>query len=96
MKPSEKLFLERKQYGRLGVHVREATRKARGMGRALHPRGTLVAPLTYTPSLRDCFRSKNNSPEGFIPFGLRLIFLFCETVKQGKKQKLALGSWSIG
>ena len=38
---------------RLGVHVREATRKPRGKGArpppgcGLHPRGTLVAPLTY-------------------------------------------------
>ena len=53
MKPSEKLFLERKQYGRLGVHVRGSTRKARGRGarpppgHALHPRGPLVAPLMY-------------------------------------------------
>ena len=43
----EKLFLEGKQPGRLGVHVRKATREARGRGRALHPRGPLVAPLTY-------------------------------------------------
>ena len=57
MKPSEKLFLERKQYGRLGVHVRGSTRKARGRGRAhppgraLHPRGrigTLLAQLFYS------------------------------------------------
>ena len=47
MKPSGKLFLERKQSGRLGVHVRGSTRKARGRERALHPRGPLVAPLTY-------------------------------------------------
>ena len=43
----EKLFLERKQPERLGVHVRKATREARGRGRA-HPPGapsTLVAPL---------------------------------------------------
>ena len=45
------------------------------------PRALLVDPLTCTPSLLDCFRSKNNSPEGFIPFGLRLIFLFFETLK---------------
>ena len=25
--------------------------------------------------------SKNHAPEGFIPFGLRLIFFFCETLK---------------
>ena len=67
-----------------------------GGRRASLPRGHLEASLTSTPSLLDCFRSKNNSPEGFIPFGLRLIFLFCETLNQGKKQKLALGSGLIG
>ena len=52
MKPSGELFFERKQSRRLGVYVREATRKARGRGRAhppvraLHPRAALVAPLT--------------------------------------------------
>ena len=45
------------------------------------PRAFLVDPLTCTPSLPDCFLSKNNFPEGFIPFGLRLIFLFFETLK---------------
>ena len=67
-----------------------------GVGRALDPRGFLEASPTCTPSLLDCFRSKNNSPEGFIPLGLCLIFLFCETLKQGEKQKLALGSGLIG
>ena len=43
MKPSGELFLEQKQYGRLGVHVRGSTRRARGRGRP-HP---LRAP--YTP-----------------------------------------------
>ena len=60
------------------------------------PRALLIDPLTCTPSLLDCFLSKNNSPEGFIPFGLRLIFIFFETLKQGKKQELALGSGLIG
>ena len=50
MKPSGELFLERKQSGRLGVHARGSTRKARGRGAptpwGLHPRGPLVAPLT--------------------------------------------------
>ena len=67
-----------------------------GGGRASLPRGLLVDFLTSTPSPLDHVCSKNNSPEGFIPFGLRLIFLFCETLKQGKKQELALGSGSIG
>ena len=55
--------------------------RTQGVGRALDPRGHLVASLTSTTSLMYCVCSKNNSPEGFIQFGLRLIFLFCETLK---------------
>ena len=65
-------------------------------GRALHPCGHLVALLTCTPSLLGVFWSKKNHRGSFIPFGLRLLFLFCETLKQGKKQKLTLGSKLIG
>ena len=67
--------------------VRGATMGPRGWGRAyppgraLLPRGLLVSFLTSTPSLLDCVYSKNHSPKGFIPFGFRLIFLFCETLK---------------
>ena len=49
MKPSGELFLERKQSRRLGVHVRESTRRARGRGRA-YPLGapsTLVGPSLH-------------------------------------------------
>ena len=53
-------------------------------GHALNPCGRLVALLTCTPSLLGVFWSKKNHRESFIPFGLRLIFLFCETLKQGK------------
>ncbi len=52
-----------------------------GGRRAPLPRGFLEASLTYGPSLLDHVRSKNHVPEGFIPFGLRLIFFFCETLK---------------
>ena len=48
------------------------------------PRGRLAASLTSTPSLLDHFCSKKDPHEGFIPFGFRLIFLFCKTQKQGK------------
>ena len=53
-KPSGELFLKRKQPRRLGVHIRESTRRARGRGRAypprraLHPRGPPLAPPTYS------------------------------------------------
>ena len=51
MKPLGELFLERKQSRRLGVDVKKQSRRPRGRGRpppgrALHPRGALVAPLT--------------------------------------------------
>ena len=65
-------------------------------GRALHPRGYRVASLTYTPSPLDVFWYKKNHRKSFIPFGLRLVFLFYETLKQGKKQELTLGSRLIG
>ena len=52
-----------------------------GGKRASLPRGHLVSFLTSTPSPLDHICSKNKSPEGFIPFGFRLIFLFCETLK---------------
>ena len=59
----------------------------RGRGRALgrgarpHPRGPLHAPLTLFSSSSGVIFSKNISCEGFIPFGLRLIFFFCKTLK---------------
>ena len=50
-------------------------------GHALHPRGRLGCFLACTPSPLDHVSSKNHAPEGFIPFGLRLIFLFFEILK---------------
>ena len=47
MKPSGELFLELKQFRRLGVYVWEASRWPRGREARPHPRGPLVAPLTY-------------------------------------------------
>ena len=41
-----------------------------GGGRALLPCGLLVDFLTSTPSLLDHVYSKNNAPEGFIPFDI--------------------------
>ena len=45
------------------------------------PHGLLVDFFTSTPSPLDHVCSENHVPEGFIPFGLRLIFFFCETLK---------------
>ena len=64
-----------------------------GGGRALDPRGRLLRPLVCTPSLLGRYGSKNNSPEGFILFGLRLIFLLFETQKQGKNINW---HWALG
>ena len=50
-------------------------------GRGPLSRGVLGSFLTCTPSSPDHVCSKNHAPEGFIPFGLRLIFLFFEILK---------------
>ena len=46
-KPSRGSFLEQTQSRRLGVEVRDTTRRPRGRRVCPHPRGPLVAPLTY-------------------------------------------------
>ena len=56
-------------------------RGARPIGGPLLSRGALRAFLTCTPGSPNQICSKNNGPEGFIPFGLRLIFLFFEILK---------------
>ena len=50
-------------------------------GHALPSHGRLGYFLACTPSPLDHVCSKNHAPEGFIPFGLRLIFVFFETLK---------------
>ena len=47
MKHSRGSFLEQTQSRRLGVDVKEATRRPRGREARPHPRGPLVAPPTY-------------------------------------------------
>ena len=55
--------------------------RAQGGRRAPLPRALHVDCLTSTPSPLDHVCSKIHAPGGFIPFGLRLIFPFCETLK---------------
>ena len=76
----------RKKSVRGATRVPQGRGRAQGVGRASLPRGHLEASLTSTPSLLDHVRSKNYALEGFIPFRLSLIFLFCETLKQGKNR----------
>ena len=63
--------------------------------RPLSP-GLLEASLACTPSLPDHVRSKNHAPEGFILFGLRLIFLLFEILKQAINQQYGLGLRLVG
>ena len=77
-----------------GAH--EGGGRAQGGRRAPLPRGLLVDVLTQGPSPLDHVRSENHVPEGFIPFGLRLIFFFCETLKQAKNSNSGLGLRLIG
>ena len=62
-----------------GAH--EGGGRAQGGRRAPLPRALLVDFFTWTPSPLDHVCSENHVPEGFIPFGLRLIFFFCETLE---------------
>ena len=62
-----------------GAH--EGGGRALGGRRAPLPRALLVDVFMYGPSPLDHVRSENHVPEGFIPFGLCLIFSFCETLK---------------
>ena len=48
MKPSGELFLEQTWSRGLGADIKQSTRRPRGKGRALHPRGAHVAPPTYS------------------------------------------------
>ena len=68
-------------------YVDGATRGPRGWGRTLLPRGRLIEFQTSTPSLLDCFWSKKDRHEGFIPFGIP----FLRNSKIGKKTKTGTG-----
>ena len=66
-------------WGYVGIYRRKeyvggATGGPRGWRARPLPRGFLVAFLMYGPSPLDHVRFENHVPEGFIPFGLRLIF----------------------
>ena len=50
-------------------------------GHALLSPGRLDYFFNCTPSSLDHVHSKNHAPEGFIPFGFRLIFLFFKILK---------------
>ena len=72
--------------GSIGIYRRNKyvgghPRGPQDRGRALLSRGRLGYFLACTPSPLDHVRSKNHAPEGFIPFGLRLIFPFFEILK---------------
>ena len=69
----------RKKY--VGGRPRGPRDRGRALQGGLLSRGSLGSFLAYTPSPLDHVRSKNHAPEGFIPFGLRLIFLFFEILK---------------
>ena len=76
-----------------GTH--EGGGRAQGGGRAPLPRASLVASLTWTPSLPGCFPSKYKFRE--VSGQLDSVwFSFSAILKNKEKQKLALGSRLIG
>ena len=58
--------------------------------------GILEYLMTWTPCPQEDNLPKNHVAEGFIPFGLRLISLFFEILKQAIKQQYGLGLQLIG
>ena len=79
-------------FGYMGIYRRKksvggSARGPRGWGRASLPRGLLASFLTSTPSLLDQVCSKNNSPEGFIPFNIP----FLRNTEIGKKTAICTG-----
>ena len=68
-----------------GAH--EGGGRAEGGRRASLPRGLLASFLTSTPSPLDHVCSKNNSPEGFIPFDIP----FLRNTEIGKKTAICTG-----
>ena len=101
-KPSGAWFLERTWSRGLGVQVKKRSRRPRDrrarpppLGAPLSP-GLLEGLLTWSPSLQDDILPKNHDAKGFIPFGLRLIFLFFEILNRAIKQQYGLGLRLIG
>ena len=89
------LYRQKKSVGGASRGPREGRACLGGWARPLS-RGFLDAPFTSTPSLLGHNLPKNHAAEGFIPFGLRLIFLFFEILKQTIKQQYGLGLRLIG
>ena len=75
------MFLGYKSIYRRKKYISGAPWGPRGWGCALLPRGRLTDFQTSTPGLLVCVCSKKDPREGFVSFGFRLIFLFCETLK---------------
>ena len=90
------IYRRKKSVGGASRGPRDTGARPGGGGRALLSPGLLEPSLAYTPSLSDHILSKNHAPEGFIPCGLRFIFLFFEILKQAIKQQYGLGLRLIG
>ena len=89
------IYRRKKSVGGASRGPREGRARQGGWARPLS-RGFLDASFTSTPNLLDHNLSKNHAAEGFIPFGLHLIFLFFEILKQSIKQQYGLGLPLIG
>ena len=75
------------------VYIGEGGRSGepRGWGRALLPRGRLVASLTSTPSLLDCVCSKKGSSRRFRSVWTLFDIPFLRNTEIGKKTAICTG-----
>ena len=94
-------------WGYIGIYIGGRSRSVELRG--AHEGGGAPTPWARPPSLwpphgvPDFYSkspvhvsSKKIAPKDFIPFGLRLIFLFFETLKQAKNNKFRLGLQLVG
>ena len=98
MKPSGESFLEQYQQRILEVHARKRTRRPREQG--ARQVGGLPPPLWAArgsspppPALPGLLLVQRRPPLSFRSIGLRLVFLFCDTQKQGKNKNW---HWALG
>ena len=75
------IYRRKKYVGGRPRGPRDRGHALKGGGHGPLSRGALGSFLTCTPSSSDHVCSKNHAPEGFILFGLRLIFLSFGTLK---------------
>ena len=86
------IFLRKLAFLRQKKSVNRLTRCPGGSGARPLPRGPLGHCLALILLPKNHIYSKKNSPSIFIPFGLRLIWIYCETINM-QQTGTGTGHW---